>query len=291
MKYNSYRLGKYSGLMVQADNKDPLAKFPAPTCQDLIKTHGVVLFRNFSITPENFGQFVKNNSRTTTLDPTRVFFNDTVQRVHEGTDSIDLHSEHSNSPFRPDLIWFLCHQAPQEDGQTTYCDGVRIWKSLNQATQQLFVNNKIQYHRTFPAQIWKIFIARTLADSLSPEDITVTHLQQVFANKTGVTLNLSDDESLTMTFTTHAFNIVLNQQKSFTNSLFGPYPGQTITLENGEPLPNQIMHEIKICYDEFVEEITWQNADVVAIDNTRFMHGRRSSKDLKRELFSVLSFF
>jgi len=291
MKFKTHRLGKYSGLIVQASNKDPLIKFSPPICQDLIKTHGVVLFRNFSITPENFGLFVKNNSRTTTLDPTRVFFNDTVQRVHEGTDSIDLHSEHSNSPFRPDLIWFLCHQAPQQNGQTTYCDGVRIWKALNQSTQQLFIDNKIQYHRTFPEQIWKIFIARTLAEPLLPEDITATHLQQVFANKTGVTLNLNDDESLAMTFISDAFNIVLNQQKSLTNSLFGPYPGQTITLENSEPLPAQVVQEIKICYDEFTEEILWENTDVVAIDNTRFMHGRRSSEDLKRELFSVLSFF
>lgn len=42
--------------------------------------------------------------------------------------------------------------------------------------------------------------------------------------------------------------------------------------------------------DELTENIEWQDGDVVLVDNTRAMHGRRSITDTRRTIYNAQSY-
>ena len=78
--------------------------------------------------------------------------------------------------------------------------------------------------------------------------------------------------------------------KSFANSILGPsfnYETPVFTYANGEVISQTIRIELEKLCEDFTHEIQWQDGDIVVIDNTRVMHGRREiTVDLEtRELY------
>ena len=52
------------------------------------------------------------------------------------------------------------------------------------------------------------------------------------------------------------------------------------TFENGEFVPDDLVAEVKAVSDQAEGPVAWQPGDIVILDNTRFMHGRRAILDL-----------
>lgn len=260
----------------------------------LCESSGVVLFRGFETNIDTFSAFVKKNSSRVTLDPARNFHAENAQKVDAGVDPVGLHCENGNAPKLPHFIWFYCRKSASAGSQTTYCDGKGVWGKLSPATKALFSEKKIKYSRTVPENLWRNYLAYELPDVNSPEEVNLTHLAQFSEQVPGQKLTLNDDMSVHYEFVVGAAHeTVFSEELVFANSILGPsfnYEKPQITLEDGSEIPEEVLAEIKDITSQETQEIDWQDGDIVMIDNTRFMHGRRAIEDNNREIYAALSY-
>ncbi len=290
MGYHVEALGQGSACMAVAEPGVALDPGFGAALKDLFRTAGVVLLRGFGTDLDSFSRLVEASSSRTTLDPTRPFHTDNAQLVDAGQNPVALHCENANSPFRPDYIWFFCQQAPASAGETTFCDGLKVWASFDEPTRELFRQRRIEYHRSYPEAIWKVYVAHLL-DRPDPGAVGRDDLDQALGSAPGMWYRLRDDGWVDTVYTCSAApSSLFGGGAAFGNSIRGPYPGQTVTLDGGEPISPVVLAEIDRAYEQLTEEIRWQDGDVAWIDNTRFLHGRRPFQDPRRRIFAALSF-
>ncbi|EDM68882.1 hypothetical protein PE36_19795 [Moritella sp. PE36] len=261
---------------------------------DWVSEYGAVLFRGFDTSIEAFSSLVKTVSTRVTLDPARNHATDSAQLVDAGTDKVGLHLENGNAPILPHLAWFYCKKAAKHGSQTTYCDGNAVWPTLNKAAQNLFAGQRIKYARCLPEKLWKKYTHSELDGIKSPEDVTFSHLQ-ILGNKVdGQKFTLLESDDVYSEFSVWAVRKSLfSDTTGFSNSLLGPsfnYEKPMITMENDDPIPDAIWQHIEQQTDKQTRNIEWQDHDIVLLDNTRVMHGRREIIDTDRELYNALSY-
>jgi alpha-ketoglutarate-dependent taurine dioxygenase len=255
---------------------------------------GAVLFRGFDVTLESFSALVEQVSKRTAIDPAREFFARHIQLVDAGTAAVGLHCENGNTPILPDVVWFYCAKAARRGSQTTLCDGQVVWDRLSTPVRELFERHRVTFARTVPEELWVRYVRHERPDL--PADVVITQelVQRMFANMTGTEMIVQDDRSLHVKVTLPMVHSTrFDTRLSFANSLLGPsynYQTPTIKLDNGEPIPASALTEIEEVTDRCTHDIPWQDGDVIAIDNTRVMHGRREIVDDQRKLFTALSF-
>lgn len=284
-------LGAGSASLVRSSTAVPLSTVPRETLYKLLKTAGAVMFRGFHVDVDSFTAFVDANSSKTTFDPGREFFSKSAQLVNVGNEAIDLHCENGNGPWRPDLSWFYCQLAAAQDGRTTICDGARLWTELSESTRALFTSTRIKYCRMYPPVKWKTFAASLLPGGLSPSEVTVRHAQTILGAIPGISYRVLEDESIYAEYVCSAVTkSKLSGQDAFANSMRGPYGGQTVRMEDDSPVPRAVEEDVTRTSARLTEELPWQDGDVVVVDNTRYMHGRRAFRDPRRRIFVALSY-
>jgi alpha-ketoglutarate-dependent taurine dioxygenase len=280
--------------LVESSDGQSLTSLDKETVIDLCAKSGTLLFRGFSGDIDTFSQFVENNSSKVTLDPARSFHAENAQKVDAGLNAVGLHCENGNAPKLPHFIWFYCKKAAKIGSQTTFCDGKRVWAALPDEIKAEFESKKIKYSRNVPENLWRAYIAYEMPNIKSPEDVTVDHLKQFSDSLDGQIFKLNDDMSLHYSFIVGAVHKTLfSDDLSFSNSILGPsfnYEKPTITFEDDSFISEKTIDKIKEITEKETQEITWQDGDVVMIDNTRFMHGRREIKDTDREIYAALSY-
>ncbi|MCI3275051.1 TauD/TfdA family dioxygenase [Streptomyces cylindrosporus] len=293
MRITAYGTG--TGLLVEPDTTVPLHDVTPATIKNLLPTAGVLLLRGFTHTDlAAFTSLVQRTSTSTTLDPAREFYSEVAQKVDSGTDALGLHTENGNNPFRPHLVWFYCAKAARTGSQTTVCDGHRVWDALSAAAREAFTAQDIVYARYVAEHQWKTMTHHLLDKTRPLEDITIEDLQNLLSTTPDTDIAAQPDGGITYAFRTPAAGPTLfGSRTAFANSLLGPsynYEKPTITFADGSPLPDALLAEVESVTAGLTEEIDWRDGDVVVIDNTRVMHGRRAITDPNRTIFNALSY-
>ncbi len=248
---------------------------------------GILLFRGFNVNYQQMKVFAEKFSSRFVLDKDRPIVdarNKYVTLVDPGMHYVSPHCENANSPFRPDVIWFCCGVPASQGGETLFWDGVRIWKSLSIELQQLFIAKKIKFLQKFPAADWKRFlgVGATLAD-----------VKRTLNDIPGLSYKINPDQSISIEYICSAVvKTKYGQQNAFANSLVAEYknPRGVVTFADGSPIPSTVINQIQQVINNLTEVISWQAGDLVMIDNSRFLHGRRSFTDTKRRIYSLLSY-
>jgi hypothetical protein len=55
--------------------------------------------------------------------------------------------------------------------------------------------------------------------------------------------------------------------------------------ENGAPLDSKIIDELQRVEERLTHPVSWRSGDILMVDNTRMLHGRRAFKDTSRSIF------
>ncbi len=261
--------------------------------KSLLMLHGVVLLRNWDFNINSFSEFVESFSVSTSIDPAREFFAKNVQLVDSGTDKIGLHCENGNTPVLPHLVWFYCAKAALSGSQTTICDGQRVWERLSEPTKSIFLQKRIMYKRSISEDLWTKYIRHHFSNFHSDQVITETILKNLFANMNGVDMALDGDRNLLFSYKVPAVNPTrFSPVLSFANSLLGPsynYEKPAISFEDGTMISSHLLEEFQEVSENLTVNVDWQDGDVIIIDNTRMMHGRRKILDKNRKVFTSLS--
>ena len=288
--------GQGSGVVVVATPGDRLDRFDKQEVLRQLSETGFIVFRGFGTDIDAFSAFVQRMSSRVTLDPARSFGGQSAvaQKVDAGFDAVGLHCENGNSPFMPDLCWFFCERAPTAGSQTTVCDGYRVWQALSDDTRRAFESQAIVYCRNVDEAKWKRFAFHMLGGKKPVEAITVDDLVSQAGDPRDTTITANADGSIHYRFrVAAAHGTLFGERLSFANSILGPsyhYEKPRITFEDGNAIPEAMLREIAEVTERFTENMDWHEGDVLLIDNTRVMHGRRAIVDPQRRIFNALSY-
>jgi long-subunit acyl-CoA synthetase (AMP-forming)/alpha-ketoglutarate-dependent taurine dioxygenase len=287
--------GAGTGKLVLPATADRLSALDPAQVVELLAEAGFLLFRGFGPDLEDFTSFVKAHSDRITLDPARSFHGGEVaQKVDAGTAAVGLHLENGNSPFGPDLTWFLCEKAARSGSQTTVCDGYRVWDRMGDRARELFAAQDIVYSRNVEEAKWKAFVFHQLEGRKGLDEIVFDDILALVSGQKSTVITLNDDGSIAYAYRTAAAHPTLfGTRLSWANSVFGPsynYETPRITFADGGELPGWLQDELRALTEEVTEDIEWQDGDVALIDNTRVMHGRREILDTDRTIYNAQSY-
>lgn len=286
-------LGEGTGLLLTPGRKDVTLLDTAPHLLEELRSAGHVLLRGFDSSLDDFNALVGKCSSRVTLDPARRFHGDVAQLVDSGTDAIGLHIENGATPYPPDLLWFYCLKAAASGSQTTVCDGRRVWEHLGDSARELFLEKPLVFSRSVGEQQWRQFTAFSLADGRGPEEIGIADLRGLAAQG-NAQIDALADGSVSYEFETRAAHpSKWSEQVTWANSIFGPsynYEAPQIRFRDGTDIPKGLLDELAVVTEEVTEEISWQEGDLVLIDNSRVMHGRRAITDSDRTIVNAQSF-
>lgn len=280
--------GNSGAKMINNVERQGLVDLPVDTIRELFKSAGVLVFRGFDVDPHSMKKFAERFSSRFNRDRLRPPVEGSdgfVQKVNEGMGYAQPHSEQADSPFRPDAIWFCCTTPASEGGQTLYWDGVRLWDQLDPGLKSLFREKKLRFFHRYGPELWKLFLGpgAVLADA-----------KRALEGIEGVSYFVAADESIYLEYVCSAvIKTRYGHEDAFTNSLLSERKntlGELMTFDDGTPISESVITEIKRTMDGLTEEISWLPGDLAFIDNSRFLHGRNAFTDPRRQIFSCLSF-
>lgn len=255
-----------------------------------LEEQGWALFRGFHHDLDCFSQLVSSFCQTLTFDPAREFSSHMSQKVDAGTLAVGLHTENGNTPFPPELVAFYSQKSALTGSQTTVCDGVALYNALPSALQQRF-ESSIKVSRTLPEHLWKAYVANEHPKLTSQESVTFNHLNEVINMVPGQSGKLNDKGELDYQLTIKPL-LKKKGKTAFANALLGPsfnYQTPTYHFADGSKVEQALLDEVAHYAQAHTYELQWQDGDMILIDNTRIMHGRRAIEGDPKERQLVIA--
>jgi len=257
---------------------------------------GWVLLRGFNTNLNKFSELFQNFCQKITFDPAREFADETSQKVNAGKESVGLHIENGNTPFPPHYVGFYSKKSAQYGSQTTICDGRALFKNMPEELQRAWLRD-ITVSRQLPAHLWRKYVASQHPSVNDISEVNNKHLADFIAANPKQRGTINSDGSLAYELDIQP---CLGVEKAgqlrdiaFANAILGPsfnYEKPSYFFSNGEKVSQRIKNQTADLAEKYTHEISWQNGDVVLIDNKRVMHGRRviNGELSERQLFIAM---
>lgn len=260
-------------------------------CKDL-ERNGALIANGFTDGADDFNQLVELYSGKVTKDPARSSSSKNTAEIKAGVCEMGLHMENGNLPYSPDIQWFYCISPASKGSETTLCDGEQVYKKMKPSIRRLFDENNIKYDRLIPWENVKNYLSIELGKS--PEEIGQSDLDYVNETHYGQRYTVFDRNLIRSELVTSAVvKSSFSGRAAFCNSLLGPsvnYEPPQITWEDGSVIDIHILDEIRALTEDLTYDHFWAQGDIVIIDNTRVMHGRRYLEDSGRRILGAQSY-
>ncbi|MCG8424231.1 MAG: TauD/TfdA family dioxygenase [Proteobacteria bacterium] len=250
-----------------------------------LTARGVVLFRGFGLDINGFAEQTRRFIRDFIVHGAevrhRVSEHSATQTVTGGNNAICLHRELHFSPFSPQILWFYCETAPRRGGQTTVGDGVSFLDRLSRKARGELERRRLKYSNVWSLSTWQSYFP-----DRSREEV-MRMLPEL-----GMSGRFEEDLSLSFEYLASAVALSRCKRPAFANSIdvhrqylqnvgaFQPAGDDRvrhgIAWEDGSPLSDDLFDEIHRIGLEHEREVDWRDGDLIMVDNTRIMHGRRA---------------
>lgn len=277
-------------LMPRANSSDHSLPQKGSGVIDTFKSSGVLLFRGFDLEKDAFVSY------TESLTPDfqdysggayareKIDGNDTVLSVtgHRQFFAVPMHGEMFYTKYRPTVLWFYCVEPPVSGGETTVCDGIALYNRLSPRSRELFDNQPISYIRHYQDGDWqKIYLTDSIdevAAVCDKRDTAFTYHEEDGSISTRYTCSAITTPLYTdrPAFVNNILPVLVQEANGNTHSL--------VRFADGERIPEDVVAEIRELAEELTIGVEWQKGDLVMVDNSRLMHGRRAFNDTQREL-------
>jgi alpha-ketoglutarate-dependent taurine dioxygenase len=284
------------GIIVSPGKQNQARAMPvADQISGLFKQHGLILFRGFDLSNEGFIRYTEEvtpgfmDYSGGSYSREKIDGNETVLSVTGNRQfyGVPFHGEMFYTHFRPSVLWFYCFSPPIENGETTACDGIAVLDQLSERTRGLFEKQQIKYIRKYSSDIWHGIYSTT-----DPDEVA----KICAARKTEFT-HRAEDDSISIEYQCSAFSsaayldrpafvnnilpVVLQEAKGNTHSF--------VRMADGSKIPADVIDDIQATTDRLTLAVRWQAQDLLMVDNSRLMHGRRPISDNQRELHVRMS--
>ena len=245
----------------------------------LFKQAGVLLFRGFGSTLEEFSDFTAKFTSQFVIHRNslrhQIGANPTIQTVFVDPGSLPFHGEmhyvpaRHNPNGRPDILWFYCIHPGRALGETILCDGITVWQSLSADARNYFERRKLRYRHRTPSVVWK---------SVSSDPAVFLSNLACVPGVTNCQVDSRGD--LQWDFVTPAAQRTKYTDKvAFVNSLLPPSDAYEVSFDDGSTVPQELRQHILEVTERLTVAIQWQACDIAMVDNTRCMHGRYSNDE------------
>lgn len=261
------------GTIVYGNARDDISQLDVDEIKELFKSSGLVLFRGFPLDADKFRDFTSRFTNHFLLyyNVHRKYIGDGTQTVELFDQAIPFHGELTYLPTvtptlrPPDIIWFYCVSHPPHSGETLTCDGVRLLRELSESTRNLFMSKRLKYKLEHIAELW-----HSLADNRE-------QVEEILRRTEGVSSwRFDDDDTLYWDHVTLAVRPTRHQnQLAYINNIFC----SRCPFEDDTPIPPDVLDEVSRVSERLTVPIRWEYNDLVMIDNSRCLHGRKWHAD------------
>ena len=214
--------------------------------------------------------------------------------------SIPLHNEQAYTRQWPMRIWFYCHTAAPEGGETPIADSREVYRRLDPAIRERFIEKGLMYVRNYGNGLdvpWQ--------QVFNTEDAAVV---ETFCRGQGIAWEWKDDGELRtrqvcQAVATHPRTgdvVWFNQAHLFHVSALESSVRETLLAVvdeedlprhvyygDGSPIEDAILDEIRAVYDSVTIRFPWQQGDVLMLDNMLAAHGRAPFKGPRRVVVAM----
>lgn len=287
------------GAVVTPRGDDGLLDLSRDAVLSLFRQSGAVLFRGFAPDLEGYQTFsdrfcaefitymgggYQRRVINAEGDQTILSVNYYLGQKQQRTFGLPLHGEMYYLDNRPEVIWFYCLRPASEEGETTVADAAQVYQALSPATRACFHQQRLKYIRSYQREDWQ---ARFLT-----EDIAVVQ-QFCRDNGMGITVNAADDSITTEYVFPGVMQPPRHDRSVFINNLlpviWQEEHGSTTNIvrwEDGSKISVDIIEEVKGVAEQCTRLVAWQPQEILMVDNTRVLHGRRAFDDKNREIYT-----
>lgn len=253
------------------------------------KAHGAMLLRGFGADLDSFRRFARSLCATAVINetPGRAVLDaaQAIQGVDGGTNAFALHPELAREPWKPDAALFGCLSPPGSGGETTLCDGIALAAALPEAVRQGLEGRRLVH----VMGVWPELL-RFWFGTETPDDALLASPPRPLPYR----FFRVPDGRIAREFSRPALHKpMFAQGPAFGNFLlfarFNNGRGNFPLLDDLTPVPEDWLQAIHATGEALTAEVRWQAGDVLVLDNTRFLHGRRAIVDATER--TIATFF
>lgn len=283
-----------------------LAEVEVQPVLDAFAKDGVVLLRGFAADLDGFRALTDRLGSDFSLYEGGVFRFRALDREQVGKDPtvmtttgqstgfpIAAHGEMYYMGKRPSTMWFFCQQPAGKGGQTTVHDGALVARRLRDEVRSELLRRDTVYERRLGDADWRTTF-RTESRERALE----------MCAEAGTEASFADDGTLNLRYTCRAIferdgvpfcvNSVLpvwTTERAFESGWVREHFGDlgdtspiSVRFEDGSRLPAALVEDVQRAAEEAATDVDWQPGDLLMVDNTRVMHGRRGTRDPERSV-------
>ncbi|WP_433017934.1 TauD/TfdA family dioxygenase [Kribbella sp. CA-294648] len=259
--------------------------------------HGAVLLRAPGQTVEAFTSLTDQlmdavvHEATGTTDREPIEGNTTIATVNRGDDAIPLHREAAMYPGSPGLLAFYCERPAETGGETTICDGIELLSRLDPSIRTFVIEETLVWLLRAPGPRWK---AGLNMSSVEHAKSALPAIQAALPSWQSFSAEFEGDTMHAVFRTKAVAPSQFTGQPAFGSTLLAHRyraPGEfnalnlvKLQLEDGSTYPEHVLTILQETAESLAIEIAWRPGDIVIVDNTRFMHGRRAYSDPARRI-------
>lgn len=253
-----------------------------------LDSHGVVLIRDFKVDLNEFealtAELCNVFHHVGTRNKLKADNGDGYStEVHRQNFTLLAHSEGAYRPCppTPELCFFYCITPPSvKGGETTLVDGVRFVEAMPDHLLERFIQSNIVYEMYWQPDRWQTEFQVGNQFDLAECLDKYPSLDYSF-----------NGEDLALRYTTAAIKPTRSGEPAFANALLAHLPCIThpaykqnnvytnksnhVYFDNGEEMTEGIINTLIDIQDKLMYLHEWRSHDLLVLDNTRFMHGRR----------------
>lgn len=287
---------KYGSVVVGAGDRDIFA-LSRDRVIELFQASSLVLFRGFALDTERFKAFT-NQFGAGFMTYAGGSYN---QRQPIGGDktvlsvtganlkyAIPLHGEMYYLKHKPSLLWFYCAVPPLQGGETTVCDGIQLYAELGDAAKEFFSTQRIKYIRSYADGVWQE-VYQTEDPKAVEKICTENGLRlEIDAQSRRVRTEYLCSALIPSRCGRHSVWINNILPVIAQESILGQQ-NSLVRCEDGSKIPEAVLSELKTLAERLTQAVAWQPGDLLMVDNTRLLHGRRAYADDQRQVYVRLS--
>lgn len=252
------------------------------------REQGALLLRGFEFDFETFHRFCERLCSTAVFNESRkravIDSSLNLQSVDLGTDPFPLHPELSREPWKPDACLFACFNAPSREGETTFCDGMEIVRRLPPRLVEEMLRHQLLYSQPAAPEVLQYWLG-----TATPTDAQLAAPPPPCPYRFGRV-----DGRIHRSFLRPVLHKPMFQDElAFGNFLIFARDALRMRhfprLENGQFVPDSWLDAVRVAAEPITYALKWQRGEILILDNSRFMHGRRRIVDPAERL--IASYF
>ena len=265
--------------------------------QDFIEANllhnGAILFRNFGVNSvadfEGFAEAICSGLFGDYGDLPREGVSDKVygSTPYPSEQAILFHNESSHMHCWPNKIWFFCMKPAQQGGETPIVDCRKVLKLLDTKLRERLEQKQLMYVRNYTDGLdirWQDFFHTT--DKAMVEDYC-RQAGMEFEWLSGNGLRTRKVRSAVTKHPKTGEQVFFNQLQLHHISCLEPAVRQSLLTmfgeenlprnvyySDGSPIEDSVMTEIEAIYQKAKVSFSWQQGDILMLDNMLTAHGR-----------------